>query len=267
MELRHEGVKPFDLGTPSVARVWDYWLGGKNNFAADRELAEKMLEINPLAAQMARENRQFLGRAVSYVMGMGVRQFIDIGAGLPTALNTHNIVQRADPGAKVVYVDNDLMVIAHARALLAMAQGAVAVPGDMRDPAAILADAQLTSIISLADPVCILLSGVLHFLDAGAARDVATAFTRAIAPGSYVIISVGTGQDEVAGPFTAAYTVAPLYIHTPSEIMAFFDGLELVPPGLVPARGWEGGAAAPQLPPRQATFLAGAGRKTHRLRC
>ena len=109
--VRQEGVKPFDPGTASIARVWDYWLGGKDNFAADRELAEKMLEINPLAAQMARENRQFLGRAVTYIVGMGIRQFIDVGAGLPTALNTHDIALGAHPGTRVAYVDNDPMVI------------------------------------------------------------------------------------------------------------------------------------------------------------
>src|SRR5215469_4324423 len=261
MGLPRESVKPFDPDTPSVARVWDYWLGGNNNFPADRELAEKMLEINPLAAQMAQENRQFLGRAVSYVARRGVRQFIDIGAGLPTAPSTHDSVQQADPGAKVAYVDNDPIVIAYSRVLLAMTQGVVVVPGDMRHPAAILTDTQLASVIDLVRPVCVLLSGVLHFLDAEEARDVAIGFTRAVAPGSYVIISVGTGQDEVAGPFTAAYSPAPLYVHGPDEIMTFFDGLELMPPGLVPARDWNGGAAALRLAARQAAFLAGVGRK------
>ena len=260
MRVRQEDVKPFDPGTPSIARVWDYWLGGKDNFVADRELAQKMLAINPLAAKMARENRQFLGRAVTYAADMGIRQFIDIGAGLPTALNTHDIALGTSPGARVAYIDNDPMVIAHARALLGGAHGVAVVPGDMRDPAAILADPQLTSLINLSDPVCVLLSGVLHFLEAGPAREVATAFTRAIAPGSYVIISVGTGQAEVAEPFSAAYTAAPLYIHLPDEVMVFFDGLELVPPGLVPARGWTGGARARKLAPR-ATFLVGVGRK------
>jgi O-methyltransferase involved in polyketide biosynthesis len=259
--LRHDGVKPFDPATPNIARVWDYWLGGKDNFAADRELAEKMLQINPLAAQMARENRQFLGRAVTYLTGQGIQQFIDVGAGLPTALNTHDIALRADPGAKVAYVDNDTMVIAHARALLAMAEGVVVVPGDVRNPEGILADPELESIIDLTRPVCVLLSGVLHFLDAREAREVATAFTRAIAPGSYVIISVGTGQAEVAEPFSAAYTAAPLHIHAAAEVMTFFDGLELIPPGLVPARGWMGGAPAPDLASQRATFLAGVGRK------
>src|ERR1043166_3953085 len=115
MGLDRPGVKPFDPSRPSIARVWDYWLGGKDNFAADRELAETMLQINPLAAHMARENRRFLGRAVTYVADRGVRQFIDIGAGLPTALNTHDVAQRTCPDAKVAYVDNDPMVISHAQ--------------------------------------------------------------------------------------------------------------------------------------------------------
>jgi O-methyltransferase involved in polyketide biosynthesis len=259
--VRQEDLKPFDPGTPSIARVWDYWLGGKDNFVADRQLAQKMLAINPLAAKMARENRQFLGRAVTYVVGRGTRQFIDVGAGLPTALNTHDIALQANPGARVAYVDNDPMVISHARALLASAEGAVAVPGDMRDPAAVLADPRLTSLINLSEPVCVILSGVLHFLPADQARQIAAGFTRAIAAGSYVIISVGTGQAEVAEPFSAAYTAAPLYIHSPDEVMAFFDGLELVPPGVVPARGWKGGATrTPRLTPR-ATFLAGVAHK------
>ena len=100
-------MEPFDPTRPNIARVWDYWLGGKDNFAADRELAEKMLTVHPVSAQMARENRQFLGRAVSYVAARGVRQFIDVGAGLPTALNTHDIARGIDPQARVAYVDND----------------------------------------------------------------------------------------------------------------------------------------------------------------
>jgi O-methyltransferase involved in polyketide biosynthesis len=259
----HQDVPQFDPSIPNIARVWDYWLGGKDNFAADRELAEKMLEINPLAAQMAQENRRFLGRAVTYVAGQGISQFIDVGAGLPTALNTHDVAQDACPHAKVVYVDNDPMVIVHARALLAKAYEVAVVPGDVRKPDAILAAPELTSIIDLAAPVCVLLSGVLHFLDAATAREVAGAFTRAIAPGSYVIISVGTGPSEVATPFTAAYTAATLHIHTADEAMTFFDGLELVPPGLVPARAWVNGVSVPQSLPRQATFLAGVGRKAH----
>src|SRR5215471_3705138 len=142
-------VQPFDPAKPNIARVWDYWLGGKAYFAADRELAEKMLAVHPISAQMARENRQFLGRAVSYVASCGIRQFIDVGAGLPTALNTHDIARKVDPRARVAYVDNDPIVISHARGLLAKSPGVIAVPGDMRDPAGILSDAGLTALIDL----------------------------------------------------------------------------------------------------------------------
>ena len=131
-------MEPFDTSRPNIARVWDYWLGGKENFAADRELAEKMLAVHPVTAQMARENRQFLGRAVSYVAGRGIGQFIDVGAGLPTALNTHDIAQRVNPrgagGLRGQRPGGDL-----ARpSLLARSPGVIAVPGDMRDPGRIL---------------------------------------------------------------------------------------------------------------------------------
>jgi O-methyltransferase involved in polyketide biosynthesis len=254
-------VEPFDSTRPNIARVWDYWLGGKDNFAADRELAEKMLAIHPISAQMARENRQFLGRAVSYVAARGVRQFIDVGAGLPTAVNTHEIAQHVDPGARVAYVDNDPMVISHAASLLAKSPEVIAVPGDMRDPGRILADAELTELIDLAKPACVILSAVLHFLDAGTARDVGAAFARALVPGSYVIISVGSGNPSEGENFTSAYTAARIFIHSPEEIRSFFDGLELVSPGVVAVTSWYGDEPAPDIEPRTAVFLAGVARK------
>lgn len=254
-------MEPFDPTRPNIARVWDYWLGGKDNFAADRELAEKMLAIHPVSAQMARENRQFLGRAVSYVASRGVRQFIDVGAGLPTALNTHDIARKADPDARVAYVDNDPVVISHARSLLAKSPGVIAVPGDMRDPGGILADAGLTELIDLAEPVCVILSAILHFADAGTARDVAAAFVKAVVPGSYLIISVGSGNPSEGENFTSAYTAARLYIHSLEEIQSFFDGVELVPPGVVAVRSWNGDGPELNAAPRTATFLGGVGGK------
>jgi len=254
-------VEPFDPTRPNIARVWDYWLGGKDNFAADRELAQKMLAVHPVSAQMARENRQFLGRAVRYVAARGVRQFIDVGAGLPTALNTHDIARRVDPEARVAYVDNDPIVISHGRSLLAKSPGVIAVPGDMRDPERILADAGLAELIDLAEPACVILSAVLHFADAGTARDVAAVFARAIVPGSYLIISVGTGSRSESDNFTSAYTAARIYIHSPEEVASFFTGLELVPPGVVSVRCWYGDGPAPNLKPRSATFLGGVARK------
>jgi S-adenosyl methyltransferase len=153
-------------------------------------------------------------------------------------------------------------VLAHAQALLATAPGVIAQAGDMRDPEAILADPGLARLIRLDEPVCVLLSGVLHFVDASTAWRIAATFTRAIPAGSYVIISVGTGEDNAAGrDYRAAYTAASLYFHRPAEIMSFFDGLELIPPGVVPVRGWEGDGPPPVLEPRQGSFLAGVGRK------
>ena len=254
-------MEPFDPTRPNIARVWDYWLGGKDNFAADRELAQKMLAVHPVSAQMARENRHFLGRAVSYVAARGVRQFIDVGAGLPTALNTHDIARRVDPEARVAYVDNDPIVILHARGLLAKSPGVIAVPGDMRDPERILADAGLAELIDMAEPACVILSAVLHFADAGTARDVAAAFAGAIVPGSYLIISVGSGNPSERDNFTSAYTAAPIYIHSPEEIASFFGSLELVPPGVDSVRCWYGDGPAPNLKPRTATFLGGVARK------
>ncbi len=247
-------MEPFDTSRPNIARVWDYWLGGKENFAADRELAEKMLAVHPVTAQMARENRQFLGRAVSYVAGRGIGQFIDVGAGLPTALNTHDIARNVDPQARVAYVDNDPVVISHARSLLAKSLGVIAVPGDMRDPAGILGD---DGLIDLAEPACVIMSGVLHFTDPGTARRVTAAFTRALAPGSYLIISVGSGNPAEGDNFTSAYTAAQLYIHPLDDIMSFFSGLELVPPGVVPVMCWNGDGAPLDHWPRTATFLGG----------
>jgi S-adenosyl methyltransferase len=255
-------VEAFDTTRPNIARVWDYWLGGKDNFAADRELARKMLELYPPVAEMARENRQFLHKAVTYVAGQGIGQFIDVGAGLPTAVNTHDVASQAGPDAKVAYVDNDPVVLTHARALLAQDPDVIALHGDLRDPQAILTDPGLNRLINWAKPVCVLLCGVLHFLEASHARRVAAAFTLAIPAGSYLVISVGTGKDDaLSDDFKATYSAAPLYFHSPSQILTFFGSLELVPPGLVPARGWEANAPLPELEPRHGTFYAGVGHK------
>jgi len=254
-------VEPFDPTRPNIARVWDYWLGGKDNFAADRELAEKMLAVHPVSARMARENRDFLGRAVSYVATRGVRQFIDVGAGLPTATNTHDIARLVDSEARVAYVDNDPIVISHARGLLAKSPRVIAVPGDMRDPRSILADPGLAGLIDLAEPACVILSAVLHFADAATARAVAASFARALAPGSYMIISVGSGSRSEGDNFTTAYTAAQIYIHSLEDILSFFGDLELVPPGVVPVLSWPGDGPARNVESRTATFLAGVARK------
>jgi O-methyltransferase involved in polyketide biosynthesis len=254
-------MESFDPNKPNIARVWDYWLGGKDNFAADRELAEKMLAIHPISAQMARENRQFLGRTVTYVAARGVRQFIDVGAGLPTVLNTHDIAQHVNLEARVAYVDNDPIVISHASNLLAKSPGVIAVPGDMRDPGSILSDAGLAELIDLTEPVCVILSAVLHFADAETARDIVAVFSQAVVPGSYLIISVGSGSPSEWENFTSAYTAAQTHVHPLEEVISFFDGLELVPPGVVAVPYWHGDGSGFDLKTRTATFLGGVARK------
>ena len=156
---------------------------------------------------------------------------------------------------------NDPIVISHARSLLAKSPGVIAVPGDMRDPARILADPGLTALIDLAAPVCVIMSAVLHFAPADAAREVAATFARAIVPGSFVIISCGSGNRSESANFTSEYTAARVYIHSLDEIRSFFDGLDLVPPGVVPVRLWTGDTPAPDHKAPTATFLAGVARK------
>jgi len=254
-------AEEFDPTRPNIARVWDYWLGGKDNFAADRELGDTLLAVHPASAEMARENRAFLQRAVRYVAARGVRQFIDVGAGLPTALNTHEIAQGVDAGARVAYVDNDSVVIAHGRSLLARSPSVIVVPGDARDPRSILADPELTGLIDMTEPTCVILSAILHFSDVATARDIASVFVEALSPGSYLIISVGSGEPQEGNRFASAYTAARIHIHSQAELSTFFGDLELVPPGVGPVRAWQGDEPSIVRPSRSATFLCGVGRK------
>ena len=176
-------------------------------------------------------------------------------------MNTHDIAQRVDPDARVAYVDNDPIVVSHARNLLAKRSGVIAVPGDMYDPERILADDDLAKLIDLAEPTCMILSGVLHFAALESARGVAAAFARAMVPGSYLIVSVGTANPPEGEIFSSTYTAAQIYIHSPEEITSFFDGLELVPPGVVAVQFWRRGAPAPDPSPRAANFIGGVALK------
>jgi S-adenosyl methyltransferase len=235
----------FSVSRPSIARVYDYWLGGKDNFAADRDEADRLLLVYPLLRAKARENRLFLARAVNWLADLGIRQFVDIGSGLPTAQNTHQVAQAVDPACRVAYVDYDPIVVAHARALLS-ADGVTAAEGDLGDPAAILGDPGVGQVIRLGDPVGLILAMVLHFFDAQAISEIMTTIVRSIAPGSYVVISVGSGDEQTGGRLAREYGAGTLYNHAPAQILRFFDGLELVGPGLADAGDWDPlGAARP----------------------
>jgi hypothetical protein len=251
-----------DVGRPNIARVYDYLLGGKDNYAADRAEAARLIDVFPLLPLRVRQNRLFLARAVTWLARQeGVRQFIDIGCGLPTADNTHQIAQAVNPDCRVAYVDQDSIVVSHARALLS-GPGVIALPGDLADPDAILADPVLQQMITLAEPLAVILAMVLHFFDVATACGIATAITRAIAPGSYVVISAGSGDEQTGGRLARQYQASTLYNHSPAQIGAFFDGLDLIPPGLTDAGDGVPGSAVP-LRARLSGghILAGVGRK------
>lgn len=255
-----DALLPYDASKPNVARAYDYLLGGVDNFAPDRELAAKLLQLCPTVAQGAAENRRFLVRAVDWVARQGITQFIDVGSGLPTMKNTHEVARAIHPTARVAYVDNDPMVIAHARAML-NDDAVIAFPGDLREPGTILGSPSLGEVIDLREPACLILCAVLHFIDAATASAVTATLTRALAPGSYLIISVARADGEIANRFTQSYTAGNLHNHSPGQIAGFFAGIEFVPPGLVEASAWPDTAAAPSKPAEAGQLLAGVGRK------
>ncbi len=243
-ELEAPEPSVFDASLPNIARVYDFLLGGKDHYAADRAETARLIEVFPLLPLRARQNRLFLARAVTWLAGQGVRQFVDIGCGLPTAQNTHQVARAAHLDCRVAYVDRDPVVVSHARALLS-STGVIALQGDLADPDAILANPILQRLITLAEPVAVILAMVLHFFDAATARGITAAITHAIAPGSYVVISAGSGDEQTGGRLAREYQAGTLCNHSPAQIGAFFDGLELIPPGLADAGDWVPRPAVP----------------------
>jgi SAM-dependent methyltransferase len=253
----------FDVRTPNIARVYDFWLGGKDNFAADRAEAERMTGIYPQLLRLARENRAFLARAVTWMAAQGIRQFLDIGSGLPTACNTHQAAQAVDPSCRVIYADNDPVVVTHATALLS-GDGVATIQADLADPAGLTTHPAVADLIKPDQPVALILALVLHFFDATAAEKIMADLTGWLAPGSYVVISVGSGDERIGGTLAREYKAGPLHNHPPGQIAAFLDGLDILPPGLVDARFWQPGAPAREPRKHQGgRILAGIGRKPH----
>jgi SAM-dependent methyltransferase len=235
-------VRGLEESRPNSARVYDYWLGGTDNFEADRAEAERMLQINPHLRRLARENRQFLGRAVHWLAAdRGIRQFLDIGSGLPTARNTHDIAQAAAPDAVVAYVDKDPVVVQHAERLLAGGRNVVAVLGDAADPAAIVGDPRVAALIQPTRPSAVILGSVLHFFARSDARRIITEVATLVAPGSYLVMSVGSSGSRMA----RAYAAGTLHDHSPDDMQTLLSGLEMVdPPGLADAVDWAPGTPA-----------------------
>jgi hypothetical protein len=264
-----------DVTTPNVARMWDYQLGGKDNFAADRAAADAVNEALsrldvPLGQQVARENRDFLGRAVRFLAGeAGIRQFIDIGAGLPTQGNVHEIAQQVAPDARTVYVDYDPVVLVHGRALLAGDEQVNIIQADARRPAEILEHPDLCELIDLGQPVAVLLISVLHLIvDADDPVGVVGRLMAAVPPGSYLAISHSCREQRaeaasvLSDEFTRHRATAPIVPRTRAEIERFFAGLELVEPGLVFTSEWRPDPTQPAAGPGARWLLAGVGRKS-----
>jgi O-methyltransferase involved in polyketide biosynthesis len=251
-----------DTSRPHPARVYDFLLGGKSNFAADRALAEKMLQETPGLRTAARENRAFLGRAVQYLAGeAGVRQFLDIGTGLPTANNTHEVAQRVAPQSRIVYVDNDPLVLAHARALLASSpEGACEyLDADIRDPAAILDAA--AAFLDFTQPVALMLMGIMgHFTD-DEAYPIVSRLQAGLPSGSYFALYDGASTNEAFNQAQQGYNdsgAVPYHLRGPEQFTRYFEGLELVAPGVVPVPHWR---PDPDAEPTEIYSYCGVGRK------
>ena len=244
-DAEYGAQQPIDAAVPHSARIWNYWLGGKDNFAADRAAGDQYRATFPGVVELARASRAFLKRSVRYLAGeAGVRQFLDVGTGLPTFDNTHEVAQRVAPDARVVYVDNDPLVLVHARALLVgTPEGHTAyIDADLHDPDRILTEAGTT--LDFAAPIAIIFSGVLgHVPDTEEARGIVKRLLDAAPSGSYLAINDGTSEDVVDKADKAAEEYAetgavPYNNRTPEEIASFFAGLELVEPGVVSVPLW-----------------------------
>ena len=247
-----ESVEPVELRTdqPHTARIYDYYLGGKDNYEVDRVAVEEMHQVIPELFQTARENRAFLGRAVRYVAGEGIRQFIDLGTGLPTQGNVHEIAQQVSRKSRVVYVDQDPVVAAHGRALLAADGSTAIIERDLREPEDILGHPEFEKLIDLREPVAVLFVAVLHFItDAAKAAAIVQRFREVMAPGSYLVIAHGTraAGSTAVSKMTETYDSATerVALRDPEEIERFFDGFELVDPGAVHLPWWR-----PDIEPR-----------------
>jgi hypothetical protein len=259
-----------DTTKPHTARIYDFYLGGKDNFAADRRTAERAMASWPAVRTAVRENRAFLGRAVRFLVAeAGIRQFLDVGTGLPSANNVHEVAQGLVPSCRVVYVDNDPIVLAHARALLtSSAEGKTAyIHADLREPERILADPVTAATLDFAEPVALMLVAVLHFVpDEAQPRRIVQALLDALPSGSYLVATHVTAEhdpDTLAGA-GRAYQERGLtgQFRTADEFAELaFRGLELVEPGLTLVSEWRPRGAGPRPMPWEVNAYGGIARK------
>lgn len=260
-----------DISVPSVSRMYDFYLGGSHNFEVDREAARKAMEFMPGLPKIMQANRAFMRRAVRYALDGGISQFLDIGSGIPTFGNVHEVAQGIDPAARVAYVDHDPVAVAHSQAVLEGNSGAVIATADLRRPQEIRDNPEISELLDLDRPVALLLVAVLHFIEDSDDPHTAVAELRDIlAPGSLIVITHASYEgvpltEEEAGGAVGVYKNIrnPLVMRSRDEVSRFFDGYEMVDPGLVPMPNWH-----PETPVVQAnedpyafSGFAGVGRK------
>jgi SAM-dependent methyltransferase len=259
---------PLDIDTdrPTAARIYDYLLGGSHNFAADRAVADQLIASIPEAPAMARANRDFLRRAVTYCVESGVKQFLDVGSGIPTLGNVHQVAQEIDPSSRVAYVDIDPIAVEHSRILLADNANAIAIQDDLRNPK-LTANPQLGELFDFDQPVALLLVAVLHFVpEADHPQAVIARLSRRLAPGSLLVLSHGT-EDGWAEDAERRYdlyerTATPAMSRTRAEVEALFAGFEMVEPGVVWAPEWHpDGMVESADRPSSTSVYVGVGRK------
>lgn len=260
-----------DASVPNMARMYDYALGGKDNYAVDREAVERLRTFAPENKYIPKANRRFLGRAVRFVAEQGIRQFIDLGAGLPSQGNVHEVARQVLPDARVVYVDNDPVVLVHARALLAAANHAsTVVQADIREPDTIFKDPEVGRLIDFSEPVAVGFVSILHGIaDSDDPVGIVRAFAERMIPGSYLILSHLTREGHPPELVRKkqeifAQSATPFSYRSRAEIMRFFAGFELVEPGLTPVTSWRSDDLDKRMHAAGLWWLGGVGRKLTR---
>ncbi|MFE3329135.1 SAM-dependent methyltransferase [Streptomyces sp. NPDC059176] len=258
-----------DISVPSVSRIYDYYLGGSHNFEVDREAARKAMQFMPGLPKIMQANRAFMRRAVHYAVSEGITQFLDIGSGIPTFGNVHEVAQKADPRARVVYVDHDPVAVAHSQAVLDGHDNAGIVRADLREPGDILESLEVDRLLDLDRPVALLLVAVLHFLeDADDPLGAVAELREGLAPGSLLVLThasyegIPVPQERASGAVGVYEEIRnPLVMRSREEIRRFFDGFTLVDPGLVAMPDWRPDTPAEQEDPYAFSGYAGVGRK------
>ncbi|WP_309094310.1 SAM-dependent methyltransferase [Streptomyces sp.] len=268
MERPAWAPRSIDISVPSVSRMYDYYLGGSHNFEVDREAARRAMEFMPGLPKIMQANRAFMRRAVRYAAGEGIGQFLDIGSGIPTFGNVHEVAQAARPGARVVYVDHDPVAVAHSEAVLDGNADAAVVAGDLRKPQDILSSPEVERLIDLNQPVALLLVAILHFVeDEDDPYGAVAQLGAALAPGSLLVLSHASYEGIPLPPERAGGAVGvyedirnPLIMRSREEIARFFEGYDMVEPGLVAMGRWRPDTAPEDEDPYAFSGFAGVGR-------